>query len=64
MELTTHEYDEICEIQINLHDDTELDEAIGRLRPEALIELRKSCLKFIDRQHSILPHIQKRCAKN
>ncbi len=64
MELTTHDYDDIVEIQINIHDDTKLDEAIGRLRPEALFALREGCLEFIDRQNDILGRIQSRLAQS
>jgi hypothetical protein len=59
MELTTHQLDEITEIQHNLND-FELDEAIGQLRPEGLLELRQDCLASIDRQTGILARIQRR----
>jgi hypothetical protein len=63
MELTTDDYDDIVEIQINIHDDTELDEAISRLRPEVLLALREGCLTLIDRQSDILGRVQNRLAQ-
>jgi hypothetical protein len=65
-ELSTAEWDLITEVQLNidLEDETELDEAINQLRPEALIALRESCLKLIDRQSDILARIQRRLSQN
>lgn len=61
--LTVEEYDQITECQHNL-DAFQLDEAIGQLRMEALLELRQNCLDSIDRQTGILTRIQRQLSQN
>ena len=56
MELTTHQYDEITEIQYNL-DASEHDEAIGKLGDEQLVALRQGCLASVERQRELLAGI-------
>lgn len=63
MELTLDELNNITEIQYNLAA-FELDEAIDKLRPEALNALRENCLDCIERQKGILARIQNRLAQN
>jgi hypothetical protein len=60
MELTTHQYDQVNDIQYNLHDDTKLDKAINELSDEQLVVLRQDCLASITRQKDILARIQSR----
>jgi hypothetical protein len=64
MELSTRDYDDIVEIQLNIHDDTKLDLAIARLRPEVLLGLREGCLKLIDRQSDIISRVERRLAED
>jgi hypothetical protein len=65
MKLSTAEWDLLTEIQLNidLENETELDEAINELRPEALIALREDCLACIDRQHAIIRRVESRLAQ-
>jgi hypothetical protein len=64
MELTTHQYDEVNEIQYNVHDDTKLEEAIDKLNDEQLVVLRQDCLASIKRQKGILARIERRLPQN
>jgi hypothetical protein len=65
-DLSTRELDDLTEIQLNisLENETELDEAINELRPEALIALREDCLVCIARQHAIIARVERRLAQN
>jgi hypothetical protein len=64
MEPTTHEYDEVNEIQYNIHNDTKIDEAINELSDEQLVVLRQDCLAGINRQKGILARIERRLPQN
>ncbi len=64
MELSLHDYDEVNEIQYNLHDDTKIDEAINELSDEQLVVLRQDCLTSIKRQKGILARIERRLPQN
>jgi hypothetical protein len=57
MELTTHELDDINDIQFNL-DASEFDAAIDKLSDEQLVVLRQDCLASVERQNEILARIQ------
>jgi hypothetical protein len=65
-DLSTRELDDLTEIQINidLENETELNEAINQLRPEALVALREDCLVCIARQHAIITRVESRLAQN
>lgn len=63
MELTTHELDEITQIQHNMND-FELDEAIDKLSDEQLVALRHDCMDSVKRQNNIFARIQSRLAQN
>jgi hypothetical protein len=65
-ELSTAEWDLVTEVQLNidLEDETELDEVINQLRPEALIALREAAQNLIIRQNSIISRVQSRLAQN
>jgi hypothetical protein len=65
-ELSTAEWDLVTEVQLNidLEDETELDEAINQLRPEALIALRQAAQNLIVRQNSIISRVQDHLAHN
>jgi hypothetical protein len=61
MELTTHELDDLCDVQHNL-DASELDGAIDQLSDEQLVVLRHDCAASVKRQSYILTRIQGRLA--
>jgi hypothetical protein len=62
MELSTHEYDEVNEIQHNMNA-FELDEAIDNLSEEQLVVLRQDCLASVKRQTYIIARVQSRLAQ-
>lgn len=71
MELPTHklstaEWDLVTEVQLNidLENETEPDEAINQLRPEAPIALREAAQNLIVRQNSIIGRVQRRLSYN
>ena len=63
--LSTAEWDLVTEVQLNidLENETELDEVINQLRPEALIALREAAQNLIFRQNSIISRVQSRLAQ-
>ena len=63
MKLTTHELDDLCDIQHNL-DASELDAAIDQLSREQLVVLRQDCLASVKRQRRIIVRIERRLARN
>jgi hypothetical protein len=63
MKLTTHELDELTELQFNF-DPSELREAIDKLSDEQLVALRHDCLAGVKRQNDILARIQRRLSQN
>jgi hypothetical protein len=65
-ELSTAEWDLVTEVQLNidLENETELNEAINELAPEALIALREAAQNLIARQHHIIARVQDRLAPN
>lgn len=63
MELTNSDYDQICEIQLNIRDSAQIDKAIAELRPEVLLGLREGCLTLIDRQSDIIARVERRLAQ-
>ena len=64
--LSTAEWDLVTEVQLNidLENEREFDEAINQLRPEALIALREAAQNLIVRQNSIISRVQDHLAHN
>ena len=64
--LSTAEWDLVTEVQLNidLENEREFDEAINQLRPEALIALREAAQKLIARQYQIIARIDERLSQN
>ena len=61
MELSTHQLDDINDVQFNLTA-AELDAAIDQLSDEQLVVLRHDCAASVKRQSYILTRIQGRLA--